>query len=89
MLLIWRSPSLAVFAIAAWLAIYGLVLSFVDAGVHRRLPDRLMWRAFVGSIAILTVDAVVSERAGRPAAAARGGLLLGLVYHVQPQSMAW
>lgn len=89
-LIVWRSPNLTVFATAAWLAVYSVVLSFVDAAVHR-LPDRLMWQASAGCTAILTADAVMSMRPGRLAAAVGGGLLLGLVYLVQvlirPQSM--
>jgi leader peptidase (prepilin peptidase)/N-methyltransferase len=80
--LAWRSPDLPIFAATAWLATYGVVLSFVDVTVHR-LPDRLMMPAVAGCGVILAVDALAAGHLGRLAAAAGGALLAGLVYLVQ------
>jgi leader peptidase (prepilin peptidase)/N-methyltransferase len=59
--LAWRSRDPATFAAAAWVAVHGIVMAFVDATVHR-LPDTLTLSAFTGAATILfTVSAVTGS----------------------------
>ncbi len=78
-MLAWHSPDLSTFAAAVWIAPFGIILSFVDATVHR-LPDRLTMPALAGAAAILTATAVFTSAYGRLLSAAVGATLLGGFY---------
>lgn len=80
-LLAWTSPTLGTFAAAAWIAAFGVVLSFVDATVHR-LPDRLTVPALAGATAILTAAAVFTSAYGHLLSAIAGSAALGGFYLV-------
>lgn len=77
-LLAWTSPDLGTFAAAAWIAGFGIVLSFVDSTVHR-LPDRLTMPALAGAAAILTASAYGHLLSAVAGAAALGGFYLVMV----------
>jgi leader peptidase (prepilin peptidase)/N-methyltransferase len=62
-LLAWTSPDAGTFAAAAWIAAFGIVLSFVDSTVHR-LPDRLTMPALAGAATILAASAVLTSAYG-------------------------
>jgi len=80
--LAWRSPDLGVFAAALWAAGYGMVLSFVDATVHR-LPDRLTMPALAGAASILWADAIATRGYARLVTAGLGAVLLAGFYLAQ------
>ncbi|MER6828728.1 A24 family peptidase [Streptosporangium sp. NPDC000563] len=62
-----------------WLAVVAVVLSFVDAAVHR-LPDRLTLAAYLGTAAPLAVSALADGRLGDLLGAGLGGLALAGFY---------
>ncbi|MEU3165499.1 A24 family peptidase [Streptosporangium sp. NPDC006930] len=64
-----------------WLAVVAVVLSFVDAAVHR-LPDRLTLAAYLGTVAPLAVSALADGRPGDLLGAGLGGLALAGFYLV-------
>lgn len=80
-LLAWTSPDAGTFAAAAWIAVFGIVLSFVDSAVHR-LPDRLTMPALAGAAAILTASAVFTSAYGHLLSAVAGAVALGGFYLV-------
>jgi leader peptidase (prepilin peptidase)/N-methyltransferase len=80
-LLAWTSPDAGTFAAAAWIAAFGIVLSFVDSTVHR-LPDRLTMPALAGAATILTASAVLTSAYGHLLSAVAGAVALGGFYLV-------
>jgi leader peptidase (prepilin peptidase)/N-methyltransferase len=78
-LLAWTSPDVGTFAAAAWIAGFGIVLSFVDSTVHR-LPDRLTMPALAGAAAILAASAVATSAYGHLLSAVAGAAALGGFY---------
>jgi leader peptidase (prepilin peptidase)/N-methyltransferase len=58
---------------ACWVAALGVVLAFVDVGVHR-LPDQLTLSAFAGAATILAAGAAVEHDLRRVGLALLGGL---------------
>lgn len=80
-LLAWTSPDVGTFAAAAWIAAFGIVLSFVDSTVHR-LPDRLTLPALAGAAAILAASAVLTSAYGHLLSAVAGAAALGGFYLV-------
>lgn len=77
--LAWRSPEAGTLAAATWVAAFGIVLSYVDATVHR-LPDRLTLPALAGAGLILAVTATVTSRYGHLLTAVLGSMLAGGAY---------
>jgi leader peptidase (prepilin peptidase)/N-methyltransferase len=80
-LLAWASPNVGSFAAAAWIAAFGIVLSFVDSAVHR-LPDRLTMPALAGAAAILVASAVFTSGYSHLLSAVAGAIALGAFYLV-------
>ena len=80
-LLAWTSPDAGTFAAAAWIAAFGIVLSFVDSTVHR-LPDRLTMPALAGAAAILAASAVLTSAYGHLLSAVAGAVALAGFYLV-------
>ncbi|MDG4795430.1 A24 family peptidase [Micromonospora sp. WMMD1082] len=77
----WRSPDLATFTLMAWVAAFGIVLSFVDTTVHR-LPDRITLPATAGTVAILAVTAIATTTYHHLHTALAGAALLAGIYLV-------
>ncbi|GAA4714588.1 prepilin peptidase [Phytohabitans rumicis] len=62
-LVAWRVPEPLVLLAVAWVAVFGVVLAFVDLAVHR-LPDRLTLTAFGGGLVLFGLSAVVDGEYG-------------------------
>ena len=80
-LLAWRSPDPGTFAAAGWIATFGIVLSFVDATVHR-LPDRLTMPALAGATTFLTATAILTSAFSHLLSAIAGAVMLSGFYLV-------
>jgi leader peptidase (prepilin peptidase)/N-methyltransferase len=80
-LIAWTSPDAGTFAAAAWIAGFGIVLSFVDSTVHR-LPDRLTMPALAGATTIFAASAVLTSAYSHLLSAVAGAVALGGFYLV-------
>lgn len=80
------------FTLAAllWIAWHGIILSYVDAAVHR-LPDTLTTRVFAGTTTFLTISAATTPAWQQLLVALGGAIALGTIYliivMVRPNSL--